>query len=603
MSIVTKLVLLIILFMCVPFFLFGYFWYTISAKTAEQNAVAFSEQLLHQTSEHLNGYFRDLERETYPLLTHPLIQQFLKIPANETYEQFAYTKRIKEELLPSIIFGRADIYNFSVLSKQSVDLSSTGGPELKKRNLRLLDALVPSQNYNVIGIDRIDAAPVLTIMRVFLDTLSYKHTGILLIDLNLNEINNICGRNRLGDTGFLWGIDRNGYTVCHPDKSKWGLKVAEEELKPYQNASGSFKKQDNGNTLVTYHRSENTGLTLISEVPLQEMNRGLNALRDVTIIIGILLGAIIFISLGAFAFSLTRSLRNLQRLMKRAEIGDLSVTAPEQPFNSEMDSVNRSFNKMVNEIRRLIEVVHRSELKQKDMQIRQRESVLQAMQSQINPHFLYNTLEIINSYAIVQNSLPISRMSTALADFFRYSVNNHKPVVTLKEELAHVRTYLLIQQERYRKLDMEFDLDEEDLDQVSIIRLTLQPLLENVFVHGYERHRLRPSYIGIIGTREQEHYTLKVIDKGRGMDAALMEQYNRAFQEAAAGIDDASELSPFRRIGLWNVHARLAMQFGDPYGLRILRSDESGTVMEIRLPVGLRTVGRVYSEKESEARV
>ncbi|MDR6881270.1 histidine kinase [Bacillus sp. 3255] len=585
LSIIKKLVLLIILFMCVPFFLFGYFWYSISAKTAEQNAIAFSDQLLRQTSEHLNSYFHDLERTTYPLLTHPLIQQFLKIPAEDTYEQIVYTKRIKEELLHNIIFGREDIYNFTVLSKQAVDLSSTGGPELRKRNLRLLDTLVPSQNYKVIGIDRMDATPVLTIMRVFLDALSYRHTGIMLIDLNLNEIDNICGRNRLGDTGFLWAVDRNGVIVCHPDKTKWGQKAAEEELKPFQSTSGSFKKGASGSTLVTYYRSDKTGLVLISEVPLQEMNRGLNALRNMTIVIGIILAALIFTSIGAFAFSLTRSLRNLQRLMKRAEIGDLSVSAPEQPFNSELDSVNRSFNKMVNEIRRLIEVVHRAELRQKDMQIRQRESVLQAMQSQINPHFLYNTLEIINSYAIVQNIMPISRMSTALAAFFRYSVNGMKPVVTLREELNHIRTYMLIQQERYRRLDIEIDLEEEEAEHVSVVRLTLQPLVENVFVHGYERHRLRPSYVGIFGKKCVGYYSLKVLDRGLGMDGQLMAQYNQAFQGSIHGSDDSSDLSPFQRIGMWNVHARLAMHFGETYGLRIERSDESGTVLEIRLPI------------------
>lgn len=595
--------LLIIMLMCVPFFLFGYFWYTISAKTAEQNAIAFSEQLLRQTSEHLNSYFHDLERTTYPLLTHPLIQQFLKIPAQDTFEQFMYTKRIKEELVHNIIFGREDIYNFTVLSKEAVDLSSTGGPELRKRNLRLLDTLVPSQNYNVIGVDKVDASPVLTILRVFLDTLSYRNTGIMLIDLNLNEIDNICGRNRLGDTGFLWAVDRNGHIVCHPDKTKWGQQATEEELKLFQSEKGSFKKGEGGNTLVTYQRSDKSGLVLISEVPLQEMTRGLNALRNATIVIGIVLAALIFTSLGMFAYSLTRSLRNLQRLMKRAEIGDLSVSAPEQPFNSELDSVNRSFNKMVSEIRRLIEDVHRAELMQKDMQIRQRESVLQAMQSQINPHFLYNTLEIINSYAIVQNIVPISRMATALAAFFRYSVNNRKPVVSLREELDHMRTYMLIQQERYRRLDIDIELDDEETEQVSIIRLTLQPLVENVFVHGYERHRLRPSYIGIVGKKNANYYSLKVLDKGHGMDESLMAQYNRAFQGSINSINDTSDLSPFQRIGMWNVHARLAMHFGETYGLRIERSDDHGTVIEIRLPIFLKHVEAGNSEKENEAHV
>jgi two-component system sensor histidine kinase YesM len=153
-------------------------------------------------------------------------------------------------------------------------------------------------------------------------------------------------------------------------------------------------------------------------------------------------------ALTVFSFRLTRSLSLLRRLMKSAENREWTVQAPEDRHD-EIGGLYRSFNHMVNEIRRLIEVVHASKLKEKELQLKQQSAMMQAMQSQINPHFLYNTLEAINSHAIVEGVMPISKMATALADLFRYSVQSSSETVSLKEELDHVKTYMDIQKERF----------------------------------------------------------------------------------------------------------------------------------------------------------
>jgi len=266
-------------------------------------------------------------------------------------------------------------------------------------------------------------------------------------------------------------------------------------------------------------------------------------------------------------------------LMKLAEAGDLSVQAPDRR-EDEIGQLNRSFNRMVAEIRRLIEVVHTSEIKEKELQIRQRDAVMLAMQSQINPHFLYNTLEVINAYALVEGVAPISNMAAALADLFRYSLGNPKEIVPLREEIDHLRSYFDIQKERHRSLEIEIGLKDLDKHRVQAVRLIVQPLVENAFKHGYERHKKKPSYIGVLGEARTEGYAVRVVDCGGGMPGEWMERYNKTFRSPEWEAREAGQ----ERIGLHNVHQRVRLVFGYPFGLSIVRSDESGTIVELLLP-------------------
>jgi two-component system sensor histidine kinase YesM len=240
---------------------------------------------------------------------------------------------------------------------------------------------------------------------------------------------------------------------------------------------------------------------------------------------------------------------------------------------------------MVGEIQRLIVEIQHSRQKEIEMELRQRESALLVMQSQINPHFLYNTLEIMNSYAIIEGVKPISRMATSLADIFRYSIGYPQQSVTLKEELRYISTYLEIQQERFKTLRVELNFQEEDLPGVLALRLMIQPLVENVFKHGYERHRVKPTYIGITGERSEDGYILRIEDEGKGMDNELKKEYNLAFNNEVNQRSDSGVITngSSESIGLWNVHQRIRLSFGSPYGLYITKSNETGTVVEMKL--------------------
>jgi two-component system sensor histidine kinase YesM len=580
-SIRTKLIVLILLFLCLPFLVFGVLWYDKSSETIEQNAIHYSRQLVSQMNVQLESYFADLERTTFPLITHPKIQKFMKLTPEQKYELFLITKDIEKELIPNFIFGRADIHSFTIINQAGVT-SSYGEVTPRERNLKYMREIPESKNYMIMGIGTINSTPVLTISRKFRDTLSYANNGVIIIDLNLNEIAKIAENVKLGKTGYVWILDSNANIVYHPDRKKWGQRVPLSYLTGFhKNKDGFFIKEVDGEKrLIIFQQSNSNHWITVSEVPMKELIGSLIDLRNVTIWTGLLLIMFVLIMLSGFSYYLMKSLFHLQKLMKRAESGDLTVQAPEN-IDDEIGTLNLSFNKMVGEIRRLIEVVHATKLKEKEMQIKQREAMMQAMQSQINPHFLYNTLEVINSYAIVEEVMPISKMATSLADMFRYSVGNPQQVVPLQEEVDHINTYFEIQKERYPYLQFHYDMDQALPGKVYAVRLMLQPIIENAIIHGYEKCKLRPEYIGLTSETGKYGCTLRIIDKGGGMDALQMKRFNRFFSEHPA--DDESEL-PFDRIGLWNVHHRIRLNFGAPYGLYVEKSDESGTVVQIKLP-------------------
>ncbi|NQX59679.1 sensor histidine kinase [Paenibacillus qinlingensis] len=587
LSINAKLVCIILFFLCVPLLAFGTVWYSSSTESIEKNAIGYSDQLVRQINGQLDSYFGDLQRVTYPLLLHPQIQTFMKLDPNDQYARFVNNKQISDELFPTIVFGRTDIYGLSIVSKNGMVTTNNNAIAAKASYDLYKDMLTGDQNYKITGLSVTESTTVLTIIRKFVDTISYQSTGMLVVHVRLNEIIKICDKIKLGRSGFVWIMDQDGKVVYHPDKEKWGKAVNLQNIPLTQNEPNGYSVvMINGiKKLILADRSPLTGWTLVSEVPLNELNGDLVRWRNVTVWVGLLLVSLALFLVGGFSVYLTQSLSHLRRLMRRAEEGDLHVRAPEKR-NDEIGGLNRSFNRMVEEIQRLIGEIQHSRQKEIEMELRQRESALLVMQSQINPHFLYNTLEIINSYAIIEGVKPISRMATSLADIFRYSIGHPQQSVTLKEELRYISTYLEIQQERFKSLRVELKIHDEDIHSVLALRLMIQPLVENAFKHGYERHRIKPTYIGIIGEHSEEGYLLRIVDEGRGMDNELKNEYNQAFNSNEINSHKDSDVrtdGSSESIGLWNVHQRIRLSFGSPCGLYIAKSNETGTIIELML--------------------
>lgn len=291
---------------------------------------------------------------------------------------------------------------------------------------------------------------------------------------------------------------------------------------------------------------------------------------------------LLFTLLISFVLSLTlvQPIKKLLQLMKKVEIGDLDVRFTSK-YTDEIGLLGRNFNKMLANLSGMIDKVYVVEMEKIHAEMKQKDATLLAMQNQINPHFLYNTLEVINCQAILNDVPAISRMSKAMADFFRYTIDNPKAEVELRVEIDHVRTYLEIQQERYP--DIEIDLDElEPYNSYPIIKLTLQPIVENAFHYAFigERDYYLKIYAGDIG---EEAYALYIEDNGQGMDESAMAAMNELFALEFSELPENDD-SRKRGIGLLNVHHRIRLRYGAPFGLSLEESMTGGVTVRVWLP-------------------
>jgi two-component system sensor histidine kinase YesM len=588
-SLKRKLTLIIIISLFLPFMLLGYLWYSETEQTIEDNAASYSRMLLSQTNDYINSYLSELDRLAVPFLLNPSIQDFLHLKPDDYYGQFVLQKRIRSELYESLFTSRNDIFKFTLILNEDLNFSSHDDftRDIRYQHfLEILNLEIPVTDFTIEGVTKVGATPVITAYKIFYDPLQPLNRGILIVDLKLNKFAEIIGGLKLEDVGQAYLLSSAGQYIYHPNASMVGNFADESVIKGIEGKDGfSMIGSGQGRSMMSYRTSEFTGWTLMFEVPMKYLTAELVELRTIAFILFFCIAIVVLLLLGGFTLYLVKSLSYIQRLMKRAEAGNLEIRAHVKS-KDEIGTLYQSFNTMMDEYRRLIHVEHSSQLKAKEMQVRQKESMLAVLQSQINPHFLYNTLGTIHSYAILAGVQPISRMVANLADIFRYSMDNDTQVVSLWDEIRYIRTYFEIQKERFEDLHTEIAVAQEQrLKEIPCIRLMLQPLVENALTHGYQDYNQHPDFVSIVGVPSVSGYEIRIIDKGRGMPKDVFEKYNLLFQKANEHNlvqDDPWMVSG--SIGLFNVHRRLRLVYGQPYGLFIEKSDVEGTVIRVLVP-------------------
>lgn len=270
--------------------------------------------------------------------------------------------------------------------------------------------------------------------------------------------------------------------------------------------------------------------------------------------------------------SITRPIRNLIEVAHRVTEGDLDVRF-DDGSGVESRMLSNSLNMMIDKINELLERVTKE-------QIRLRKAEFELLQSQINPHFLYNTLDAIVWLAESGEQKKVVRMVGSLSEFFRTSLNQGKDMISIKEELQHVRSYLEIQQVRYQDI-LKYRIQvPRELNQYLIPKITIQPLVENALYHGIKNKR-GSGEIKITGKIEAEFFLLKIEDNGIGISEERL-------AEVRAGI--THKVSTGRDIyGLYNVNERIRLNFGEQYGISIESVYGEHTTVTIRLPYTMGT--------------
>lgn len=267
---------------------------------------------------------------------------------------------------------------------------------------------------------------------------------------------------------------------------------------------------------------------------------------------------------------LTSGIQQLRTVTRKAGRGDFTVRAKLEESDEELAELGEGFNQMVERIGNLVE-----DIRVEQLNLRATEQKL--LQAQINPHFLYNTLDTIVWLAEANQTEQVVMMVTALSDFFRTTLSKGRDYITVQEEESHIRSYLKIQQFRYQDiLDYEIDIPEE-MYRYQILKLTLQPLVENALYHGIKNKRGK-GRIRVTGCLESGRLVFLVQDNGQGMTQERLAQVQREMSKNQADSKDPSGF------GLFNVVQRIKLNYGAQYGIWISSIFMEGTEVRVEIP-------------------
>ncbi|MCM1126313.1 MAG: sensor histidine kinase [Lachnospiraceae bacterium] len=399
--------------------------------------------------------------------------------------------------------------------------------------------------------------------------------GILLIDIRYSSLQQILENTALGNQGYLYMIGNNGELIYHPKLQLIETGYLSENISAaMEYRDGSYKEEYEGESRDVSVKSVGyTGWKLLSVTP--EEGLSLNTLKmrlfAVFVVAAFLL---VLVLINAFISSrITNPIHELEKSVNAIEAGDLDAEVY-IGGSYEIRHLGRSIGDMAKRIKTLMQdIVVEHEAKRK--------SEFDTLQSQINPHFLYNTLDIIVWMIENEQRQEAVRIVTALARFFRISLSKGKSIISVHDEVEHIRNYLTIQQTRFKNKFIYKIEAGEDVMVLASLKLMLQPLVENAIYHGME-FMDGDGEIYVKVWRDGEELFFEVRDNGFGMTK----------EQAENLLGDAPHVSSRRGsgIGVKNVNERIRLYFGEDYGLTIESEPDEGTIIRIHLPA------RTYSE-------
>lgn len=394
--------------------------------------------------------------------------------------------------------------------------------------------------------------------------------GMIIMNLDDNMLTQLYS-NRAASYSHIYLTDTEGNILSGASSTEESLSVNYQNI--LQGDSGAVHK--NGK-LINYHEVGDWGYYLVYEIPYSYL------FRDCVGIVGVLLTSMLIVMVIALTVSrkitskLYEPINNIVQKMNDVSKGNLRTRFESEPVDSDSQKLQEGFNIMMDEIDTLIDQV-------KEEQEQMKRIELNSLQSQIQPHFLYNTLECIHWQAASDGNTEISTMVKALAQYYRICLSQGNDIIPIERELEHIKNYLIIQNMRYGDI-IELNIDvPAQYRKVKIPKLTLQPLVENSIYHGIKVKEGRKGNIKIFTEQDGKDFFLIVCDNGEGMSEERVNYLNQQISVFDKNIG----------YGINNVNRRIELMFGKEYGLSFYRNPEAGISVKIRLPDSTREGERV----------
>lgn len=601
-----KLLIIFVVYILLPITMLSYISYVRYTHMIQSKTVGYVTELTANLVKKMDNYTHDIQKiSTIPAFLNEVpnalneSNNFYQNLSDQNYNMNLNNKdysnlipyvesmkiHLQAQIEQSIYFmtdikqGINSIYIFDKYGNPYYAYKSGG----QRTNLNLKDSYHSWQN----RADKANGSPVLLGTEKFTNTMhrseyvftvvksvidnSFENVGIIVIDSDIGVIANMVSELDQTVKGNTYIVDKTGRVIYANEKKYMGTNLRGSKLiQDTSDKNGHRIINLNGKkNLAIYMRSQDTGWEYIVTIPYQQMMLDVRKNQRFTLLITITIITFALLLSIVLSFALTKRLRELMRMMKRVQKGDWDVHFPVK-YPDEAGQLGRAFNRMIRQMKDLIRDVY-------IMEIRKKEAELSSLQYQINPHFMYNTLESIRMTSELNDDLESADMIQSLGKMLRYSVSESSSFVPLSKEMEHLHNYVSLLSFRYPN---RFNLNIQpyaDISQIKVMKLLFQPIVENAIYHGLDENK-QSLNIGITFQVLQTNIQFTVHDNGMGMEPGKLKQLRDKIK-SNKGSDEG------RGIGLWNVHERIRLFYGETYGLTIDSSHGIGTTITITLPL------------------
>lgn len=572
----VKLIILFFVLIITPFLISGFVTFTRYSKSVEESTKVYSKELTDQININLDNYLSEINRLTIlPLYESSIINILKKYATEKREKDFIPSMEITTMnlFLSSIDFNRSEFRGIFIMAVDGTLFSSLDDAnyrnfsrnnewlrmaEVQGQKMLLIAPHNPKYYYN-------SEKEVFSIVRAIRNPYDGKFLGLIKIDLTHKVFDKAIATSNYSKGNKLYVTDKTGNVYYS----------GEEKIHKFNIPQTDKINIDHSTFIVSNSTSNITGLNVIGLVDEGEFRKDAIQLTNSSLIISVV--SLFFAILMAIFFSdrIVNPVRHLQKMMRKVQGGDFEVRAT--VFSrDEIGTLSQGFNVMVSEINNLMKEVYETKLRQRDAE-------LSALQSQINPHFLYNTLELVNMIALENNQFEISDIVSSLGRLFRYTVDKKEKPVLLKEEIRFIKAYLKIISSRCgSKLKTELSIDPY-LEYCLVPKLIIQPLVENAFQHGINEGE---GKIAIRAEKDDEYLILSVEDNGVGINNELLMELEEKIYGEESHNEYLDTLDNVKKgYALRNVHQRIRIIYGDNYGLTIDNRLQKGCKFILKLPI------------------
>ena len=593
-SIRKKLIILLLAATMLPFGSSIAITYFQTTKTLNNRFVSTNHDLIEKGVDELSVYLDDVAQMSSVLYRYtPFmdvmrdgISEDLNTNQEEVRQALAYlfNSRPEIEQMHLYIHNGKDSYTIyhSTISGRGKYEHIFSQPYyanlMKSSNFSLIESPHEIYSYNNLSfIPNSEKKKVLSFHNILRDIPSDKLLGFLSIDINLSKISAIADRLYTKGEEDLYIMDKNGAVVYSSNEGAIGKKNNETwftrvKQEPLTEKSLDWKdKHFNGVIVYDKFSAPYKGWYIVKRIPYNVLYQGARETALMNIVIGIITLIIVLFATMAVSVKITAPIKVLNANMKKVEKGEFEADF-DSLGNDEIGLLGKTFKSMIARINELIQREYVLDIENKATQ-------LKVLHSQINPHFLYNALQSIGTLALKSNAVQVYSLLTSLSVMMRYSMNMKEDIVPFLSEIKHVKSYLLLQKQRFdEQFEFEIHIDKE-VEQILVPKMILQPIVENCFKHGLDQ-QIEKSVVKLEAWLiNNDNFCIRVFDNGTGASVEKLAQIRWQL-----GHDGSDENKQGQTIGLKNIYDRLQIYYHHQAKLSVQSVEGMGFTVNIEIP-------------------